>query len=80
MVFLTKENSMNISAYYLFFVSLELNQAWRFVHNFFYLDPLQGTFEISNLKFMWKDGIFSIALGKTESNGYKNAYFHSSCR
>ncbi|XP_037051506.1 L-dopachrome tautomerase yellow-f2-like [Bradysia coprophila] len=68
----------DLFSYSLVVYSFESNSAWRFLHNFFHLDPLYGTFDISNIKFMWRDGIFSIALGARLSNGYRMAYFHSS--
>lgn len=63
-----------------YFSSFASDTAWQFKHNYFYLDPLQGTFEVSNLKFMFSDGIFSITLSDVKNNGWKTAYFHSSCR
>lgn len=60
--------------------SFELNEAWRFRHAFFHLDPLEATYNISNQTFMWFDGIFSIALSPVEKNGHRTAYFHALSR
>lgn len=62
------------------FYSLRQNTVWRFLHNYFHFDPLQGNFNIDGIKFTWHDGIFSVALGTLQPNGYRKAYFHASPR
>lgn len=66
----------DLQTYRLIVYSLKENKAWRFLHNFFYLDPLMGDFNIAGIKYAWDDGIFSIALGTKNQDGYKTAYFH----
>lgn len=53
------------------------NRSWRVSHNYFYLEPLAGEFQIGGLQFQWNDGIFSIALSDVQADGHRNAYFHS---
>lgn len=51
---------------------------WSISHSFFGPDPLHGDLEIEGGKFQIpNDGIFSIALGPRDKNGFRNAYFHA---
>lgn len=51
---------------------------WSISHSFFGPDPLHGDIEIDGGKFQIpNDGIFSIALGPCDHDGYRNAYFHA---
>ncbi|XP_066158025.1 protein yellow [Euwallacea fornicatus] len=56
--------------------SLKENDSWRFKHNFFHFDPLQGDFNVGGVNFQWKDGVFGLALGPEDQNGYRTVYFH----
>lgn len=56
--------------------SLRENRMWTFKHNYFSFDPLLGDLNVNGIKFQWDDGIFSVALGKRQPDGYRTAYFH----
>ncbi|GAB0088345.1 L-dopachrome tautomerase yellow-f2 [Sergentomyia squamirostris] len=56
--------------------SLRENRMWTFIHNYFRMDPHHGDLTIAGHQFQWDDGIFSIALGRRNSQGYRTAYFH----
>jgi len=60
----------------LIYFSFKQNRAWRFLHNYFHIDPLRGDFNVANIKYQWDDGIFSIALGHQDRNNFRSAYFH----
>lgn len=66
--------------YEFFFFSFSQNRIWRFQHNYFHFDPLNGDFNVAGLQFQWDDGIFSITLGNRNSDGYRTAYFHPMAR
>ena len=52
------------------------------MHNYFYLNPLEGEYFIDGFRYAWDDGIFSIALGPVfdKVDGYRLAYFHALSR
>lgn len=51
---------------------------WSIFHSFFFPDPLYGDLTIEGQQFQIPtDGVFSIALGPRDNQGYRNAYFHS---
>uniref|UniRef100_A0A240PPN2 Major royal jelly protein n=1 Tax=Anopheles epiroticus TaxID=199890 RepID=A0A240PPN2_9DIPT len=53
-------------------------RAWRFLHNYFFLNPLEGDYLIQGINFAWDDGIFSIALGNPDPvTKFRTAYFHA---
>ncbi|XP_050303842.1 protein yellow [Anthonomus grandis grandis] len=56
--------------------SLKENDSWRLKHNFFHFDPLHGDFNVGGVNFQWTDGVFGLALGKPDENGYRTVYFH----
>ncbi|XP_045473008.1 protein yellow [Harmonia axyridis] len=56
--------------------SLADNDSWRIKHNFFHFDPLNGDFNVGGINFQWTDGVFGLALGKVQPNGYRTMYFH----
>lgn len=56
--------------------SLRQNRMWAFSHNYFHMDPHYGDLSVAGLQFQWDDGIFSIALGRKNSRGFRTAYFH----
>ncbi|XP_055617286.1 L-dopachrome tautomerase yellow-f2-like [Toxorhynchites rutilus septentrionalis] len=53
-------------------------KSWRFLHNYFFLNPLEGDYRIQGIPFSWDDGIFSIALGNPDPRTkFRTAYFHA---
>lgn len=61
--------------------SLKENRTWSVKHNYFFLNPYEGEYNIDGIKFMWDDGIFSITLGeRVGSLGYRPTYFHPMSR
>lgn len=67
----------DMANYRLHVYSLAENRMWTFTHNFFYLDPLYGDFNVANQRFQWRDGIFSVTLGAYLNDGDREAYFHA---
>lgn len=63
--------------YRLHVFSLAENRLWTFTHNYFYLDPLYGNFNVAGQRFQWRDGIFSVTLGAFLQDGGREAYFHA---
>ncbi|ENN71290.1 hypothetical protein HUJ04_007712 [Dendroctonus ponderosae] len=66
----------DLAGYGLIVYSLRENRAWRVRHNYFYLEPMAGDFNIAGYSFQWNDGIFSVELTDIKSNGYRDLYFH----
>ncbi|XP_045476783.1 L-dopachrome tautomerase yellow-f2-like [Harmonia axyridis] len=66
----------DVGGYGLVVYSLRENRSWRVTHNYFYLEPLRGEFQIAGHTFQWNDGIFSTALSPS-NNGRRDLYFHS---
>ncbi|XP_055850347.1 uncharacterized protein LOC129914921 [Episyrphus balteatus] len=66
----------DIYSYGLYVYSLEQNHMWSFSHHFLHFDPTQGHFNVGGQDFEWTDGIFSIALGNKNPDGFRTAYFH----
>lgn len=60
----------DLGSYAMVVYSLKENDSWRFKHNFFHLDPLQGDFNVGGVNFQWKDGVFGIALGPVDQDGF----------
>lgn len=56
--------------------SFQKNRMWTFKHNYFSYDPLEGDLNLHGIKFQWDDGIFSVALGTRQIDGFRTAYFH----
>ncbi|XP_030753269.1 protein yellow [Sitophilus oryzae] len=56
--------------------SLKNNDSWRFKHNYFHFDPLNGDFNVGGVNFQWTDGVFGLALGPQDSTGFRTVYFH----
>lgn len=67
----------DIFNYRLHVFSLAENRLWSFRHNFFYLDPLYGDFNVAGQRFQWSDGVFSVTLGPYMQDGSREAYFHA---
>lgn len=57
--------------------SFKEDKSWRVKHNFFHFDPLQGDYNVGGINFQWTDGVFSLAIGKPQSNGVRSVYFHA---
>lgn len=58
--------------------SLAQNRMWTFAHNYFYLDPLYGDFNVAGQRYQWRDGVFSVTLGAYLDDGKnREAYFHA---
>lgn len=53
------------------------DKSWRIEHHYFNPDPIGGDFNVAGLNFQWTDGVFGVALGKRESDGFRDLYFHS---
>lgn len=54
------------------------DKSWRIKHNFFHFDPLNGNYNVGGVNFQWTDGVFGMALGNPNSDGYNNilSYFY----
>lgn len=63
--------------YRLHVYSFAANRMWTFAHNYFYLDPLYGDFNVAGQRYQWRDGIFSVTLGPYQADGSREAYFHA---
>lgn len=57
--------------------SFKENKSWRIQHSFFYIDPTAGSFSVADQYFMWRDGVFGIALGHLRTDYSRDVYFHS---
>lgn len=67
----------DLANYRLYVFSLAGNRMWTFAHNYFYLDPLYGDFNVAGIQYQWRDGIFSVTLGSQQADGSRLAYFHA---
>lgn len=56
--------------------SLKDNNMWSFRHDSFKVVPELANFNVNGIEFSWKDGIFSVAIGKKNDDGYKTVYYH----
>lgn len=52
------------------------NETYRIKHHYFHFDPLAGDYHIGGVNFQWTDGLFGIALGAREPDGFRTMYFH----
>lgn len=66
----------DLLAYGLVVYSYKQDNSWRVDHDYFRYEDDARQFHIGGLSFDWEDGIFSIALSKINSDGYRDAYFH----
>lgn len=66
----------DLGGYGIVVYSWEQNDSWRVKHNYFHFDPLNGDFNVGGVNFQWTDGVFGLALGTPEANGYRKLYFH----
>lgn len=67
----------NMRAFSVIVYDFDKNHAWGVKHNYFFIDPLTGDFQIAGFEFQWDDAVFSVALGPQNSQGYRWAYFHA---
>ncbi|XP_066153350.1 L-dopachrome tautomerase yellow-f2-like [Euwallacea fornicatus] len=67
----------DLAGYGLIVFSLRENRAWRVTHNYFFLEPLAGNFNIAGHSFQWNDGVFSVELSDIKSDGFRDMYFHA---
>ncbi|KAJ6625913.1 L-dopachrome tautomerase yellow-f2, partial [Pseudolycoriella hygida] len=56
--------------------SLRRNKMWSFEHPSFKFEEQYASFDVDSFQYTWRDGIFSIALGDRENDGYRAAYYH----
>lgn len=56
--------------------SLKENHMWRFNHEYLKYDLELTKYELNGFKYQWFDGVFSVALGRRDKDGYRQAYFH----
>lgn len=66
----------DMSSYGLVVYSFYRNKYWRVGHQFFHFDPMGGNINANKVNMVLNYGIFGLALGKPDSNKYKNM-FHS---
>lgn len=60
----------DLGAYGVVVYSFRDNKSWRVKHNFFHFDPLHGEYSVAGVNFQWTDGVFGMAMGKSEADGY----------
>lgn len=63
----------------LYVYGLTENRMWRFEHNYFSFEPRYGDFNVAGNRFVWRDGIFSVAVGGRwqQSDTERAVYLHS---
>lgn len=49
---------------------------WSFKHKYLNFEPTNANFNVDGFNYTWEDGVFSISLGKRNSDGYRTAHFH----
>uniref|UniRef100_A0ABD2XG80 Bee-milk protein n=1 Tax=Trichogramma kaykai TaxID=54128 RepID=A0ABD2XG80_9HYME len=67
----------DLGGYGLVVYSLAQNNSWRFHHNYFHFDPLNGDYNVSGINFHWTDGLFGMAVSPKREDGSKTLYFHA---
>ncbi|NP_001154968.1 yellow-f isoform X1 [Nasonia vitripennis] len=67
----------DLGGYGLVVYSWAQNNSWRFHHNFFHFDPLNGDFNVTGINFHWTDGVFGMAVSPHREDGSKTLYFHA---
>ncbi|XP_058467637.1 L-dopachrome tautomerase yellow-f2-like [Malaya genurostris] len=68
----------DLQTYRMLVYDYQNQKSWRFLHNYFFLNPLEGDFRIQGIPFSWDDGIFSIALSNPDPvTKFRTAYFHA---
>ncbi|CAB3252668.1 unnamed protein product [Arctia plantaginis] len=66
----------DVVTYGLIVYSLKQNTSWRHSHNYFSFLPTAGDLRVAGQSFQWNDGVFSLTLGRMQSDGCRPAYFH----
>ncbi|KAJ6628025.1 L-dopachrome tautomerase yellow-f2 [Pseudolycoriella hygida] len=56
--------------------SLKENHMWKFNHKYLQYDLELTKYSLDGFKYQWFDGVFSVALGNRQKDGYRTAYFH----
>ncbi|CAH1115367.1 unnamed protein product [Psylliodes chrysocephalus] len=67
----------DLGGYGIVVYSFAEDKSWRVKHNYFHFDPLKGDMTVGGVNFQWTDGVFGIALGPINENGFRTAYFHA---
>lgn len=68
----------DLQTYRMLVYDYQNKKSWRFLHNYFFLNPLEGDYVIQGIPFSWDDGIFSIALSNPDPvTNFRTAYFHA---
>lgn len=67
----------DLSGYGLVVYSFKGNASWRVTHNYFYLEPTRGEFNVGGVNFQWNDGVFSLGMTDIQEDGFRTIYFHS---
>lgn len=68
----------DLGSYHLIVYNLKTDKSFRVKHHFFYMDPLQGNYNVGGINFQWTDGLFSLALAPADKDdGYRTVYFHA---
>uniref|UniRef100_U5EUI9 Putative yellow-related salivary protein n=1 Tax=Corethrella appendiculata TaxID=1370023 RepID=U5EUI9_9DIPT len=68
----------DLQTYRMLVYDYQNKRSWRFLHNYFFLNPLEGDFKIAGINFAWDDGIFSIALSNPNPQTKdRTAFFHA---
>ncbi|CAH1122189.1 unnamed protein product [Ceutorhynchus assimilis] len=66
----------DLGGYGIVVYSLKDDDSWRFKHNYFHFDPLHGDFNVGGVNFQWTDGVFGLALGTPDQQGFRTVFFH----
>lgn len=53
---------------------------WSFEHDSFNAEKPYASFNVDGFQYTWNDGIFSVALGNRDKDGYRSAYYHPMAR
>lgn len=62
------------------YFSFEKNRMWAHRHVYFNNELKYGKYNIDGFKFEWFDGVFSVALARRSTDGYRKAFFHPMAR
>lgn len=60
----------DVYEYALIVYDFKRDKSWRIDHHYFHFDPVQGNLHVDGVNFQWHDGIFGMALGDVEANGW----------
>ncbi|XP_011504192.1 PREDICTED: protein yellow-like [Ceratosolen solmsi marchali] len=67
----------DLGGYGLVVYSWAQNNSWRFHHNYFHFDPLNGDYNVTGINFHWTDGVFGLVVSPHREDGSKTLYFHA---